>query len=212
MHASGILAFFLAFLASFSLAKVMPDYTLHLGGDCCRIWSRSRGCIEGMWAKGPLDTSVACYPYQRSLAFARHLLTLLPTPIALGLQATWSPSGPDAVNPKCQIWNIPARKCEEWTDGREDGWNPNPQDAMERSMRGKTVTMKYEHNAATFYPTDMATTITEATDVVVRTTVTGQTTTSSPLPTRYETVTVPPTSAPSTGLRTVLVPVSQVGA
>ncbi|TKA72527.1 hypothetical protein B0A55_06422 [Friedmanniomyces simplex] len=192
MHASGILAFFLAFLASLSPAKVMPDYTLHLGGDCCRIWSRSRGCIEGMWAKGALDTSVACYP--------------------LSLQATWSPFGPDAVNPKCQIWNIPARKCEEWTDGREDGWNPNPQDAMERSMRGKTVTMMYEHNAATFYPTDMATTITEATDVVVRTTVTGQTTTSSPLPTRYETVTVPPTSAPSTGLRTVLVPVSQVGA
>ncbi|KAK5707490.1 hypothetical protein LTR97_000024 [Elasticomyces elasticus] len=152
-----------------------PDYTLHLkANDCCRVWSRSRGCIEGMkpYEGGSKHLDVACYP------------------VSIG--ADWIPSNPeDTVDPGCQIWKIKKRKCLELTDGREDGWNPNPNDPLERSIAAKgTVTMHYNH---LFTAAHVAATATKATEVVVETTVTLSPGTTV-LPTRYTTIYVTPSA------------------
>ncbi|KAK5727543.1 hypothetical protein LTR15_003443 [Elasticomyces elasticus] len=181
MRPSMILALAGAVLTSGTVAKEhrTPDYTLHLkANDCCRVWSRSRGCIEGMkpYEGGSKHLDVACYP------------------VSIG--ADWVPSNSeDTVDPGCQIWNIKKRKCLELTDGREDGWNPNPNDPLERSIAAKgSVTMHYNHLWATFTAAHVAAaTVTKATEVIVETTATVSPSTTV-LPTRYTTIYVTPST------------------
>ncbi|KAK3640350.1 hypothetical protein LTR56_011948 [Elasticomyces elasticus] len=108
----------------------------------------------------------------------------------VSIRADWVPSNSeDNVDPGCQIWNIKKRKCLELTDGREDGWNPNPNDPLERSIAAAgTVTMHYNHLWATFTAAHVA-----ATEVVVEVTVTASPSTTV-LPTRYTTIYVTPST------------------
>ncbi|KAK3115658.1 hypothetical protein LTR53_004759 [Teratosphaeriaceae sp. CCFEE 6253] len=146
----------------------------------CRQSADSR---QGMKDPGSRNTDIPCYP--------------------LSMAADFQPlSDRDLPPANCQIFNLVKHSCMELSDGREDGWNPNPADKIEDSIRSQTVTMHYNHNTATFYPTSQPT-ITSTTSTLSSTptglvvSITGSansTPSANYTRTSFETVTVPYTS------------------
>ncbi|KAK3117771.1 hypothetical protein LTR53_000581 [Teratosphaeriaceae sp. CCFEE 6253] len=161
---------------------------------------RSADSRQGMKDHGSRNTDIPCYP--------------------LSMVADFQPlSDRDLPPANCQIFNFVKHSCMELSDGREDGWNPNPADKIEDSIRGQTVTMHYNHNTATFYPTDQPT-ITPTTStlssastglVVSITVIANSTLSANNTQTSFMAVTVPYTSEEPSTITTYPSLTSQTG-